>query len=183
MSAERVGPRQGLNRPPKAPPRSRAGHPIHPRLTGAVAEVIVQIVRGGAYLKTAAQFAGVHRDTIRRWRKRGETDLQDNVESPYAAFARALARAEAQAEATRVLRIQAAGEKDWRADAWYLERRFPERWGQHRNVNSAVEVDARIPRGLVLDPRVAELADALLDQLARDGPSALADPGVDGEGP
>jgi len=183
VSTEPVGPPYDLGRRPKALPRSRAGHPTQPRLTEEVEELIVQLVRGGAYLKTAAQFAGVHRETIRRWRKRGETDLQRSIESHYAAFARALARAEAQAEATRVLRILAAGENDWRANAWFLERRFPERWGAHGTVNSAVEVGARIPRSLVLDPRVTELADALLDQLARDGPSALADPGAEGEGP
>lgn len=156
---------------------------MHPRLTGAVEERIVQVVRGGGYLKTAAQFAGVHRETIRRWRKKGETDLQRSNESPYAAFARALARAEAQAEATRVRRILAAGENDWRANAWFLERRYPQRWGAHPKVNSAVEADAQIPRSLVLDPRVAELADALLTSLPAMDRPAIADPGVDGEGP
>lgn len=168
VNREPARPQYDLHRRPKALPRSRAGHPTQPRLTEAVEELIVQLVGGGAYLKTAAQFAGVHRETIRRWRKRGETDLQRSNESPYAAFARALARAEAQAEATRVLRILAAGENDWRANAWFLERRYPARWGAHPKVNSAVEVDARVPRSLMLDPPLAQVADALLDELARD---------------
>ncbi len=118
--------------PTVAPParRPRGGSHKEPVLTDEVQETIVQLLRTGNWAVTAASMAGVTRSTYERWIKQGEADVEAGIESPHAAFARACARASAQAEAVRVFRIQQAAERDWRADAWWLERRFPRRWGE-----------------------------------------------------
>jgi hypothetical protein len=41
-------------------------------------------------------------------------------------------QADATSEARLVVLILRASERDWRASAWWLERRWPERWGTER---------------------------------------------------
>jgi transposase len=61
--------------------------------------------------------------TLRRWLHEG--DLRERV-----AEVRATKRhADATSEARLVVLILRAAEHDWRASAWWLERRWPERWG------------------------------------------------------
>ena len=50
----------------------------------------------------------------------------------YADFADDVRQAEAKAAIRLVGQILQAGEKDWRALAWWLERRFPEEWGRKK---------------------------------------------------
>lgn len=50
-------------------------------------------------------------------------------------FRNAVKRAEAQAEEARLNTIIIAAKKNWTAAAWWLERKFPERWGRREAVN------------------------------------------------
>ena len=125
------------------------------------------------YLSTAARYAGVHRKTVWRWTRRGHADLAVGVESRYATFARAMARAEAQGEVTRIVRIQQAAERDWRAAAWWLKRRYPERWGDRRTL--AVPLAGRRPEvecvGADGPARTLDVPPALGDKVTEGGES------------
>jgi hypothetical protein len=58
-------------------------------------------------------------------------------------------RALAQAEIRDVLRIDKAAEKDWRAAAFRLSRRFPKRWGKQREeANSTAAFSSAMARAL-----------------------------------
>lgn len=115
-------------------------------------QIICDAVRAGNYLKVAAELVGLHPDTIRQWRHRGERERRE----PYATFAREIDEAMAASEATcvRIIVEAATGfdevttevtiggkddgretrkvthRRDWRAALALLERRFPERWGR-----------------------------------------------------
>lgn len=113
-----------------------AGRPT--KLIPARRAVLTARLREGQTLATAAKLAGIHRDTLHDWLRRGEAaaevratdaavdasevvflELFDEVE---------VARAEAQAEA--VGEVRGAGRAgNWQASKWYLERSFPEEWG------------------------------------------------------
>jgi hypothetical protein len=71
-------------------------------------------------IKLACQVAKIDRETYRRWMKRGETG-----EQPYADFAALARKSAADYAADRLAKIHEAAEDDWKAAAWYLERRFP----------------------------------------------------------
>jgi hypothetical protein len=87
---------------------------------------IVNAIRAGSYVETAAAAAGIDKVTLYRWLKRGGR-FPGTI---YADFADAVNEATAQAEMRDVLTIsKAAGEGDWRAAAWRLERKYPKRWG------------------------------------------------------
>jgi hypothetical protein len=55
---------------------------------------------------------------------------------------RALEQADAQAEVRDILLIGKAAQTNWKAAAWRLERRFPDRWGPKRPVEARPETSA-----------------------------------------
>ena len=74
---------------------------------------ILDALEDGATYKIAANVAGVHPSTFRRWRAKYD-DLRRAVDR---------AEAEAASEALAVVRY-AASEGDWRAASWLLEKRM-----------------------------------------------------------
>lgn len=54
-----------------------------------------------------------------------------NAPAEYIAFAEEVVKAEADAEVIRLARISQAGQEGaWQADAWWLERKLPDKWGK-----------------------------------------------------
>jgi len=105
---------------------AEGGHPS--KFNEDRAEKLLQAVRGGNYLETAARYAGLSYSTLRRWILKA-----DDPDAPpeYGEFRDALEKARADAEVASLAKIQkAASEGAWQASAWYLERSWPERWGR-----------------------------------------------------
>lgn len=109
------------------------------KLTPETQQKIVQAVASGNYLETAAAYGGITYTTFNNWMNRGESrERKDYIE-----FFEAVKKAEADAEVLRVARIsKAANEGNWQADAWYLERRYPNRWGKRVSEVSGPNGDA-----------------------------------------
>ncbi|MFD1422452.1 hypothetical protein ACFQ4J_01685 [Laceyella tengchongensis] len=105
--------------------RSKAGRPT--KLTPALQEKIVTVIRGGNYIETAAAYAGISKQTLYNWLRRGARQKSGQ----YREFALAVEQALAEAEMRDLALIeQAARDGKWQAAAWRLERRFPKRWGR-----------------------------------------------------
>lgn len=129
-------------------------------LTEEIITRISGIISSGNYITTAANYAGVNRDSIYEWLQRGARDRRQNFEheeseSLCAQLHRAIEHALSIAEMRAVLRINRSAEggevterrticrkdgetttierftaPDWRAAAWWLERYYRNRWGQ-----------------------------------------------------
>lgn len=96
------------------------------KLTPEIQEKIVAAVRAGNYIEPAAIRAGVTKDTLYEWLKRGGRAKR----GIYREFSDALTRAEAEYEVREVAKLgEAADAGDVSARKWRLERRVPERWG------------------------------------------------------
>ena len=101
-----------------------AGRPS--KLTKQVEADLTVLLAQGVPVKLAASATNVSPRSVRRWLTEG--DLRERV-----AEVRAAERTptdEATAEARAVVLLLRSG--DWRASAWWLERRWPERWGAAR---------------------------------------------------
>lgn len=96
------------------------------KLTRKLSDEICRLIRSGNYLETAAAAAGVHPVTVRRWLKKGARAKK----GVHHDFCIAYKTAEAQGEAAAVVRIRRASDQHWQAEAWWLERRFPSKWGR-----------------------------------------------------
>lgn len=91
---------------------------------------LVAALEAGAYRETAARGANIGVSTLYRWLEQGEADHEDGRESAFRELWEAATRAEAVAEHEALDRVLTAGREDWRAAAWYLERKAPGRWGR-----------------------------------------------------
>ncbi len=97
-------------------PRRKMGRPT--KRTPEVEAKIVEAVRGGNYVETAARYAGIAPPTFYEW------------QAKFPDFAELVKNARAEAEARNVTIIQQAARTQWQAGAWWLERSFPDRFGR-----------------------------------------------------
>ncbi len=145
--------------------------PAHLLLCNDVIEAIAQSLLDGNYFSVACQSAGICRRTGDRWLKHAEKAQEQPELDPdglYGLFAERVLAAEAQSEEVYVASIRHAAKMDkahggdWKAAAFILERRHPDRWGrierislQHKGV-VGVTVD---------EEQIARLSDEELDRL------------------
>jgi hypothetical protein len=88
------------------------------KYTPETIKAIIDVIRVGGSDTDACLMAGVSQETFYTWMK---TKLE---------FSEQVTGARAQGKIERIARIRKHGAKDWRADAWYLERRYPEEYAQ-----------------------------------------------------
>ena len=107
-----------------------------------VQDIILDAIENGNYAHVAAAKAGITEKTLYEWLKRGE-----NGEEPYRKFSERLLTKAALAEDRMVNVVRSASQQevagDWKAGAWWLERRFPKRWGkqQRLEITAAPDLD------------------------------------------
>lgn len=123
------------------------------KLTEARKTQIVRKIRAGNFAVIAATSSGITEQTYYNWLARGQEDLaaEDTRGSIYARFFESVKAAEAEAEVKQLAAMQT--DDKWQRRAWWLERRYPKRWGQ----KSALELSG--PGGGPL--AVANTADAM----------------------
>lgn len=108
-----------------------AGRPT--KLSPEIADRIVQIVEAGNYREVAANLAGISPTTFRAWMRKGK----EEADSDFGDFRRRVLKAEATAETNMVLAIAAKAGEDPKHAQWWLERKFPDRWGKKEQVRHA----------------------------------------------
>jgi hypothetical protein len=145
-------------------------------------ERVVTLVRQGQTFETAARLAGIHRDTLHEWRRRGQAAVERRArgehlearELVFGEFADAVSAARAEAEAEAVDVIWSAMARDWRAAAWYLERSVPEHWGRrnHTEIEITERDRERLTAGLT---RGRELRRQAEQRLALPAPATVAE--------
>jgi hypothetical protein len=146
--------------------RDASGHGSDPKLTDEIAAKIVQAVRTGSSIEGAAAYAGVPRQTFFDWLKKGR---QPRARNPYRALALALDEALGTFEVTANAQIAKAGDDEWQAKAWQLERKFPDRYGRRTRIDGNVSVSA-VPF-VDLSKLTADEAATLLGLLRKAAPA------------
>ena len=111
--------------PPERKPKGRTttrGRPRGPsKLTQDRVDIILQALEEGLSFAAAAKAAGVAPTTLQDWRAQDDV-LNHQCEQAIASW-----------ERQHVQNISKAGHHgDWRASAWLLSRRFPDRWGERK---------------------------------------------------
>lgn len=97
-----------------------------------VTDVVLNYVRSGLFVEQACLAAGVGVTTFRTWRREDQS------------LSAALKKAEAEFERTHIQNITTHAAKDWKASAWMLERKYPQRYAKREapevKVRQTVEV-------------------------------------------
>jgi len=128
-------------------------------LTPAIQRRITDLVRQGAHPRQAARSAGVPESTYAGW--------VANPGARYQRFRDAILQAEADAEIEAVDEVRRVDKR------WFLERRFPDRWGRpaESRAQAAAIVQVAAPATSAVDPYIHLTAEdwriashAFLDQ-------------------
>jgi len=137
------------------------------KLTSKLQEQIVSYLRAGAYVETAAAAAGIAKDTLYAWLRRGAAG-----EEPFARFAAAVEEAQAKSELRDLAIIGKAAETEWTAAAWRLERKYPDRYGRRARIEHSghdrVTIAVTDPARVVVLPPITDAADLADDSVDAD---------------
>ena len=105
---------------------------------------IVDALKKGNYFDASCEASGISKVTGYNWINRGEAELERrngkakegsktwNKEQPFVNFLNVTRRAMAESEEEITTLIRKAVPDDWRAGAWILEHRHPDKWGKRR---------------------------------------------------
>lgn len=107
--------------------KNKGGRPS--KLTPELQEEIVISIKRGDWTETTCATVGIDKSTFYAWMKRGKKETRH---TRYKKFYEEVKRAQAISEARAVAIISKAAEKYWKAGAWMLERKYPEKWGKSR---------------------------------------------------
>lgn len=102
------------------------------KLTADRVAALCGLLADGVPVEAACGAVNLAKGTFYNWLKAGEED----PESVYGEFATLVRRAQDTAEVWHVQNVKLAAQeaKNWTASAWWLERRFPERWGKRERL-------------------------------------------------
>ncbi len=132
------------------------------RFTEETRKKILWALRLGNFRKIAARYAGISKRTLCDWIYKGA----EAESGEYAGFCNDVLEAEQAAEIRALGVIQQAANRDWKAAAWFLERKFPERYCVRAAVFLAKRLDIDDPADLGA-MNEDELNDLLLTQIAQ----------------
>jgi transposase len=95
---------------------------------GLIEAICADIARGFSYDR-AAQNNGIAASTFFRWLREGH---ESGAEEIYKHFAREVKAASdfSEDEALQLIRSAATIDRNWKASAWFLEKRFPDKYGK-----------------------------------------------------
>lgn len=140
--------------------KGKVGRPS--KLNDTVRKAIVQAVSHGAVFETAAAFAGVERVTFRAWLTRGRKEIaEDKLDTPHALLVIELEKALADCEVMWLTAVGGAAVDHWKAAAWLLERKWPERYGRRWQIAPEHSEDGQP----ISDEQLADMTDEQLDAL------------------
>lgn len=113
------------------------------KLTPETQEKIINALQAGNYFGASCEYAGITERTGYNWLARGREELEyrENprvkegterwkTEEIYVQFFHAVSRASASVEVGTIAKIKQQGDDDWRALAWFMEHRYPDKWGR-----------------------------------------------------
>lgn len=121
--------------------------PAPTKFTDANRKIILDKIEKGLSRESAAAAAKVTTRTIRNWLERGRKG-----ELGFVQFLNDVELAEHKAEGVYVNYVLQAAKKDWRAAAWWLARRFPQRWSENRIAEEQMKVFVAALRETLPEP-------------------------------
>jgi len=124
-----------MAKPGRPPGKHPGGRPV--KLTPEVHQKFVTLIQNGNYIECAAKVCAISKETVYAWLKKGALEKK----GIYREFSDAVCTAQGMSEARDVITVGKASEKDWKAAAWRLERKFPQRWGRQDSEGKTVTVE------------------------------------------
>ncbi len=150
-------------------------------LTPVIHKTIVDLVSAGNFLNTAVQASGISYGTFSNWMRKASVMNQEHMTrkealeiKPYVALMNDIQAAAAKAETDRVGIIDKASKNgQWTGAAWWLERRFPKRWGKRQLVQheGKIEHNHAVAQKIISDKSATRKAIDIFESVTSDDDS------------
>lgn len=112
----------------------------------------------GVPLDSACKCVSLDYATVREWLQRGRGEHPTRGKTVgFEAFADKYNVAIGQCEARLVAKIQSAADKDWKAAAWLLARRHPDRWSEPKPTSLEDVIVSMAQSGLLSPEQLDQL--------------------------
>jgi transposase len=126
------------------------------KLTDEIQKQIVSYIEAGSYLETACRAAGISKVTLYNW-----FDKARRGDVRYVNFMNSVEQARGKAKVRETAGVLQAGQTDWRARAWWLERTAPKEFGRQLRL----EGDEENPVHVETRERKVDLSKLSVDEL------------------
>ena len=107
------------------------------KLTEEKIQLASKLIGAGNTIQTIFGALGISKQTWYNWLNKGEK-AKSGI---YRELWEEVQKAESRAETRYVTIIAQAAEENWQAAAWWLERKYPERWGRKDKVDLSADKD------------------------------------------
>jgi hypothetical protein len=136
-----------------ATPPNPVGRPT--KYTPETIKAVTDAIGAGMSIEDSCVYADIAKETFYTWK------------IDYPEFSDAVKKAEINGKLRRILRIDKAGKDGhWQADAWYLERKFPEEYGRKLTLNISPEHAALLQlAGLTIVEAWKNLMEAIAQEV------------------
>ena len=116
-----------------------------------IIEDVIKNISSGLNIQDSCQLAGIHKDTYYQWLKKKPD------------FADAIKNAELKCKKRALILIQKAGETDWRALGWFLERKFQNEFAIKQKVEHSGDIQFSMKQFMqvIYDKRNGTTTDTL----------------------
>lgn len=106
------------------------------KLTKELIKEAEKLIKLGNFARNVCKYLNIDESTWYRWLREGKNSSENSLKYQ---FYHTIKKAEAIVEIRHLNIIQNAAKKNWHAAAWFLERRYPDKWGKKRRVEHFVE--------------------------------------------
>ena len=110
---------------------------MKPKLTPEIADEAIKLIKGGASNADVIAYIGVAETTFYKWLREPANEAQKQL-------AQGLKKAETERKLWHLQHIhKAAEEGDWKASAWYLERRYPNEYARTQRISGEITTNQK----------------------------------------
>lgn len=107
------------------------------KLTPELADEAIKLVKAGATTADVINYLGCASNTFYQWLRNPKNEAQERLRD-------GMLQAEAERKLWCLQKIHKAAEKgDWKAAAWYLERRYPNEYARTQRITGEVTTNER----------------------------------------
>ena len=150
------------NKRKKSKSSKKQGRPS--KLTPELQAEIINLLKMGNYIETVCGVVGLNTSTYYDWMKKGKNAT--NPRNKHRKFQEAVEQAQAWSIARDVALITKAGEKDWRATAWMLSRKYPDEYGLNKYEDWATDITELDEEHVSLSKEDSVIIKEVLDLIA-----------------
>ena len=134
------------------------------KLTPELQAEIILLIKMGNFVETTCGTVGINKYTYYDWMKKGKNS--NHPKNKYKKFQEAVEQAMAQSEARDVALITKQSKYHWRAAAWMLLRKHPDKWGKKKYEDFDLDINKLDENPAIISKEELDIIKEVLDSVA-----------------